>query len=81
MPPHVHVRNARARRRRCAATSIVHDDDGADTRRELVEMADQFPTSQAPVEHGQIRRQALPPGVALCLSGGGYQAMLFHLGG
>ncbi|HQY13833.1 MAG TPA: patatin-like phospholipase family protein [Ilumatobacteraceae bacterium] len=46
-------------------------------------MADQLPTSQAPASNTvrSARQSTPPPGVALCLSGGGYRAMLFHLGG
>lgn len=35
------------------------------------------PGAEDPVENTPLRP---PPGVALCLSGGGYRAMLFHLG-
>ena len=46
-------------------------------------MTDHLPTT-APVVEEEARAMAAgatPTGVALCLSGGGYRAMLFHLGG
>ena len=33
-----------------------------------------------PVEYLPTEREGPKPGVALCLSGGGYRAMVFHVG-
>ena len=39
------------------------------------------PAASSPISWGSREAEAaLKPGIALCLSGGGYRAMLFHLG-
>jgi NTE family protein len=44
-------------------------------------MADpSVPSPSSPVRAIPTDREGPHPGIALCLSGGGYRAMLFHLG-